>query len=166
MNIIHMKPFVRIEYINPRDIMDERDATHLLIQGDQTSAGNKGMLTTLCGVLWLIYNEIMDIILTLTQHMIHIIVNREIFHYHRAEIAILEVVGKTSSNILSIDRAGVVALWRYEFEYFSGQCRFVPEMNAQIDPTLFDYASFGSEEILPNNPKVYDSDVIECIPSI
>ena len=66
----------------------------------------------------------------------------------------LEVVGKTSERIVSVDVNGVLCIWRYEREYFSGQCRFVPETNLELDHTVMAYAPMGDgEEALPGAPR-------------
>ena len=79
-------------------------------------------------------------------------VEREIFHHHKSEITFLEVVGATSERIISVDKLGELSIWKYDKQYFSGQCRFVPETNLEISSTVMWFEPVGPEVAIERPP--------------
>jgi hypothetical protein len=79
-------------------------------------------------------------------------VEREIMHFHQSKILFLEVLAINSDVILSIDVEGKLALWKYSLEFFGGQCRFVPEITADIKKSITNYTSIGDKQLIDPPP--------------
>lgn len=60
-------------------------------------------------------------------------VKRELFHYHKARVILVEVIDKLSDRILTMDADGYVAIWKYSKEFFHGKQWFEPLATVKLD---------------------------------
>lgn len=72
-------------------------------------------------------------------------VYREVFHFHKSPIIFLDVLYRASQHLVSIDKAGAIAIWSYKPEQFSGSGWFVPMATSYLD------LGFLSHQPLPHN---------------
>ena len=66
---------------------------------------------------------------------------RELFHYHRSKIIFLQVVGKHTPLIVSMDEDCQIALWLYSSSSFSGKSWFQPVDTAELDCNWLSFES-------------------------
>jgi len=70
-------------------------------------------------------------------------VYRELFHYHKSKIVLLDVVNAISPYLLSVDQSGRVALWHYDSKYFEGKCWFRPYCTTKLALDVVDLLPTG-----------------------
>eukprot|EP01032_Pedospumella_encystans_P014943 gene14943-17137_t len=70
-------------------------------------------------------------------------VYRELFHYHKSKIVLLDVVNAISPYLLSVDQTGRVALWHYDSKYFEGKCWFRPYSTTKLALDMVDLLPAG-----------------------
>jgi hypothetical protein len=64
---------------------------------------------------------------------------REVFHYHKGAIVYIDVLHGLSDTIISVDRTGLLALWKYKEEFFCGSGWFRPYKTLKLDLGFFSY---------------------------
>lgn len=70
-------------------------------------------------------------------------VYRELFHFHKSKIVLLDVVNAISPYVLSVDQSGRVALWHYDSKYFEGKCWFRPYCTTKLALDIVDLLPTG-----------------------
>jgi hypothetical protein len=64
---------------------------------------------------------------------------REVFHYHKAAIVYMDVLQGLSDTLVSVDRTGLLALWKYKEEFFRNSGWFRPYKTLKLDLGFFSY---------------------------
>lgn len=72
--------------------------------------------------------------------------HREFFHAHRAPLVFVGCAAGTPSVVVTVDAAGLVCLWRYDAEAFSGFGWFEPTMCTQVQLAPFTFAPAAARE--------------------
>jgi hypothetical protein len=64
---------------------------------------------------------------------------REVFHYHKAPVILLDVVGRVSDTYVSVDEDGFVALWSYSATFCDSSGWLRPVKTYRINLDLVEY---------------------------
>ena len=76
-------------------------------------------------------------------------VSREVFHFHKSRVVLIDIVGKTSNRILTIDETGTLAIWRYDPLFFEEKFWFRPETTITLDLSRVEYENASELEPVP-----------------
>ena len=82
--------------------------------------------------------------------------SRELFHFHRASVILLDVVQGFSNIFISMDSNGMIALWKYTEEYFTGHYRFRPSSTCKLDMSWLMFDVEGESQVVTPPSQVRD----------
>jgi hypothetical protein len=82
-------------------------------------------------------------------------VSRELFHYHKCSVILLDVVKGHGDTLISMDSSGLVALWRYVAEQFTGHYRFRPSDSCKLDLSWLMFDVVGKSQVVDTPNQVF-----------
>ena len=66
------------------------------------------------------------------------IVRREFFEAHRCRILLIDFLENSSLTMVTVDEEGLVALWPYSRDYYTGNMWFRPRQTMRLNLMMYD----------------------------